>query len=126
MMRTRTICVGTLYRDGFLARNGQLTSRKCLTLTWRGGVDWCQPCQFTDETQMRKAVSHRLSMAGLRLVNLALWWPQDDPGAEYDEVWCTVQRSGDRHSRAVLVNRMRQRRAQGTEGAGVCKSHEVK
>jgi hypothetical protein len=110
-MRTRRICVGTVYRDGFLIRNGSLTSRRCLSIQWRGLEDWCQPCQVDDEVVLRGVVGHRLALAGLGLVDLTLG------AGRYASLDCTVRRLHAPHRRAVRVNQMRQRWAKGNGAA---------
>ena len=69
-MRTRNICIGTVYRDGLLVEYGQLRSRKCLSVNWRGQTSVFQAFQFLDERQLLEAVRGRLAMAGLRLLQV--------------------------------------------------------
>jgi len=99
--RLRRICVGTVYRDGHLVQNGQLRSHKCLSVQWRGMTDWCQPWQFGDDRELWGAVSHRLRLAGLRLVSLAV-----DNKRAYEPMVCEVRRLGVPHERVVALNRM--------------------
>ena len=78
-LRTRTICVGSVYRDGKLIVGGQLTSHKCLSVQRRGVGMPLQPCQFETEKDMwagsRTSASQgkRLGMAGLGLVGGKGW-----------------------------------------------------
>lgn len=103
MTRRRRILIGSLHRDGFLARNGQLTHERCLMLNWRGLEDWCQPCQFLDDLGLRWAIGNRLRLAGLKLVGMEIGT------GEYAPVHCVVERAHAPHERARLINQIRQR-----------------
>jgi len=99
---TRRICVGTVYRDGHLVQHGQLRSHKCLSVQWRGMTNWCQPWQFGDDRELWAAVSHRLRLAGLRLVALAV----AENKRVYEPIVCEVRRLRVPHERVVALNRM--------------------
>ena len=101
---TRYICVGTVYRDGLLVELGQLRSRKCLSVNWRGQTSVFQAFQFLDERQLVEAVRGRLVMAGLRLLQVEF---KREPGrGDYEPIRCVVGRLHCPHSRAVQENRM--------------------
>jgi len=100
--RTRQICIGTVFCDGHLVQNGQLRPHKCMSVNWRGMTDWCQPWQFGDYRELWEAVSHRLRLAGLKLVSMAV----GDNKRAYEPIMCEVRRLKVPHERAVAVNRM--------------------
>ena len=103
-MRTRNLCIGTVYRDGLLVEYGQLRSRKCLSVNWRGQTSVFQAFQFLDERQLVEAVRGRLAMAGLKLLQVEF---KREPGrGDYEPIRCVVGRLHCPHSRAVEVNRM--------------------
>ena len=103
-MRKRNICIGTVYRDGLLVEYGQLRSRKCLSVNWRGQTSVFQPFQFLDERQLLEAVRGRLAMAGLRLIQVEI--RREAGRGDYEPIRCVVGRLHCPHSRAVQVNRM--------------------
>ena len=103
-MRTRNLCIGTVYRDGLLVEYGQLRTRKCLSVNWRGQTSVFQPFQFFEERQLVEAVRGRLAMAGLKLLQVGF---KREPGrGDYEPIRCVVGRLYFPHSRAVEVNRM--------------------
>jgi len=99
----RRICIGTVYRDGFAVVRGSLSWQRCLSVNWRGEMDWCQPWQFADERLLQKAVRLRLQLAGLRGVKFEIRRAEH---GEYDRVECVVERLRRPHERAVRINRM--------------------
>jgi hypothetical protein len=104
MTPTRNICLGTVYRDGLLVELGQLRSRKCLSVNWRGRTSVFQPFQFLEERQLLEAVRGRLAMAGLSLLQ---WEIKREPGrGDYEPIRCVVGRLHRPHLRAVHENRM--------------------
>ena len=109
-MKTRRICIGTVYRNAHLVVRGNLTSTKCLTMTWRGQSDWCQPDQFLDEKELFSIVKYRLLMAGIGLLEMGFYRDGSVTDlAGYNPVYCQVCRLKMPHSRAVRINRARQR-----------------
>lgn len=104
MKTSRNICIGTVYRDGLLVEYGQLRSRKCLSVNWRGQTSVFQPFQFLDERQLLEAVRGRLAMAGLRLIQVEI--KREAGRGDYEPIRCVVGRLHCPHSRAVEVNRM--------------------
>ena len=103
MTPNRNICLGTVYRDGLLVELGQLRSRKCLSVNWRGRTSVFQPFQFLEERQLLEAVRGRLAMAGLSLLQ---WEIKREPGrGDYEPIRCVVGRLHRPHSRAVHENR---------------------
>jgi hypothetical protein len=103
-MRTRNLCIGTVYRDGLLVEYGQLRSRKCLSVNWRGQTSVFQAFQFLDERQLVDAVRGRLAMAGLRLLQVEI--KREAGRGDHEPIRCMVGRLYRPHSRAVQVNRM--------------------
>ena len=101
---TRRICVGTVCRDLHMVENGRLRSWRCLSVRWRGLVDWCQPWQFEDERQLRAVIEIRLAGAGLLLMGPV----ELEPFCDFERIYCVVARRGRPHDRAVRVNRMLQ------------------
>jgi len=103
-MRTRNLCIGTVYRDGLLVEYGQLRSRKCLSVNWRGQTSVFQAFQFLDERQLVEAVRGRLAMAGLKLLQVEI--KREAGRGDYEPIRCVVGRLHCPHSRAVELNRM--------------------
>jgi hypothetical protein len=102
MNPTRNICIGTVYRDGLLVELGQLRTRKCLSVNWRGTTSVFQPFQFLEEAQVVAAVRGRLATAGLSLLR---WEIKREPGrGDYEPIRCVVGRLRCPHSRAVQEN----------------------
>lgn len=87
-MRSRRICIGTVYQDAHLAENGHLRWRKCLSMDWRGRVDWCQPWQFLSERELENAVRRRLRLAGLELARMMIGPAENG----YAAVLCEIRR----------------------------------
>lgn len=74
-----------------------------LLLSWRGRVDWCQPCEFLDWKSLLFYVDRRLALSGLAREAVASAWPRSRDG-EF-QLWVLVRR----HANTFWEDRKRRR-----------------